>query len=102
MNDFANVIRNTRRLHRWQNTLSLRTATRRQKKVMSILNFTQLVYGDSNQHGNILKKHLTPGSYVFFNTRIGNSRYISSYFYVEKLWEKEKDSEEIKGLHCSA
>ncbi|MFT8311207.1 MAG: hypothetical protein ABF629_08580 [Sporolactobacillus sp.] len=65
-------------------------------------NFTKLVYGDSNQHGNILKKHLTPGSYLFFNTRIGNSRYITSYFYVEKLLEKEKDFDEIKGLHCSA
>jgi hypothetical protein len=65
-------------------------------------NLTQLVYGDSNQHGNILKKHLKPGSYLFFNTRIGNNRYITAYFYVEKLLEQEKGSDEIKGLHCSA
>lgn len=65
-------------------------------------NFTQLVYGDSNQHGNILKNHLKPGSYLFFNTRIGNNRYITAYFYVEKLLEKAKDFDEIQGLHCSA
>jgi len=27
--------------------------------------FTQLVYGNSNKNGNILKNHIKPGSYVF-------------------------------------
>ena len=48
-------------------------------------NFTQLVYGNSVKNGNIIKKHITPGSYIFFNARIGGNRYITAYFYVEKV-----------------
>lgn len=65
-------------------------------------NFTHLVYRDSNQHGNVLRRHLQPGSYLFFNTRIGRMRYIMAYFYMEKILKGETDREEIQGLRCSA
>ncbi|MGG0412077.1 hypothetical protein [Peribacillus simplex] len=65
-------------------------------------NFTQLVYGDSGRKGNVLKKHLNVGSYIFFNARIGNKRYITAYFYVEKMLLKGDHDEEIGSLNCSA
>jgi hypothetical protein len=65
-------------------------------------NFTQLVYGNSNKNGNVLKKNVEVGSYIFFNSRIGNKRYITAYFYVEKILLKGEDDEEISALNCSA
>lgn len=65
-------------------------------------NFTQLVYGDSNHRGNIIKNHLNGGSYIFFNARIGNKRYITAYFYVEKVLLKGVHDAEIDCLNCSA
>ena len=65
-------------------------------------NFTQLVYGNSGKNGNSLKKHISEGSYIFFNARIGEKRYITAYFYVEKILLKGKDDNEINALNCSA
>lgn len=65
-------------------------------------NFTQLVYGNSSRNGNIIKRHLRSGSYIFFNARIGNKRYITAYFYVEKLLLKGQHDVEINALNCSA
>ncbi|HDR6269801.1 TPA: hypothetical protein QCU37_005976 [Bacillus cereus] len=65
-------------------------------------NFTQLVYGDSGRKGNIIKKHLRVGSYLFFNARIEKKRYITAYFYVEKMLFKGEHDKEIQSLNCSA
>lgn len=65
-------------------------------------NFTQLVYGNSNKNGNIIKKNLNVGSYIFFNARISNKRYITAYFYVEKMLFKGEHDKEIELLNCSA
>lgn len=65
-------------------------------------NFTKLVYGSSNKNGNSLKKHISEGSYIFFNARIGDKRYITAYFYVEKILLKGINDNEIKALNCSA
>ncbi|AFQ13288.1 TPA: hypothetical protein ACGW5B_005540 [Bacillus paranthracis] len=65
-------------------------------------NFTKLVYGNSKKNGEIIKKHISPGSFIFFNARIGDKRYITSYFYVEKMLYKGKHDHEIAGLGCDA
>lgn len=65
-------------------------------------NFTYLVYGNSGKNGASLKKHLKIGSYLFFNARIGDKRYITSYFYIEKILLKHKDDNEIALLKCDA
>lgn len=65
-------------------------------------NFTRLVYGNSNKNGNIIKNRISPGSYIFFNARIGNKRYITAYFYVEKILLKGQHDKEIHSLGCSA
>ncbi|AYD39519.1 hypothetical protein D4Z93_02765 [Clostridium fermenticellae] len=65
-------------------------------------NFTQLVYGDGGNKGEALKNNLSEGSYLFFNTRIGNKRYITAYFYIEKILLKGKNNIEISALNCDA
>lgn len=65
-------------------------------------NFTKLVYGNANKNGKILNKHLSNGSYLFFNARIGNKRYITAYYYVEKVLLKGRDDSEIAALDCDA
>lgn len=65
-------------------------------------NFTQLVYGNSGKNGESLKKHLREGSYLFFNARIGSKRYITAYFYIEKILIKNKNDIEISNLNCDA
>lgn len=65
-------------------------------------NFTQLVYGNSGKNGNSLKKHIKEGSYIFFNARIGDRRYITAYFYIEKVLLKGTNDNEINALNCSA
>ncbi|ACV62302.1 hypothetical protein Dtox_1429 [Desulfofarcimen acetoxidans DSM 771] len=64
--------------------------------------FTQLVYGNSGKNGTILKNHIKPGSYVFFNARIGDKRYITAYFYVEKVLFQGINDNEIAALNCNA
>jgi hypothetical protein len=65
-------------------------------------NFTQLIYGNSNKNGDIIKNRITPGSIIFFNARIGDNRYITAYFYVEKVLIKGIHDSEINGLICDA
>lgn len=65
-------------------------------------NFTQLIYGDSSIEGNVIKKHLEPGSYVFFNTNINGERYITAYFYAERILNINDNKVEIDALSCSA
>jgi hypothetical protein len=65
-------------------------------------NFTQLVYGNSDKNGNVIANNITPGSYIFFNARIGDKRYITAYFYVEKILLKGTNDKEIEALSCSA
>lgn len=68
-------------------------------------NFTHLVYGDSNNRGTILLNNLQRSSYVFFNTTIDCKRYITAYFYVEKILVKGIDDVEINNLNelgCAA
>jgi hypothetical protein len=65
-------------------------------------NFTQLVYGNSGRNGDFIKKHIQPGSYIFFNARIGDKRYITAYFYVEKILIKGVNDCEINALNCDA
>lgn len=65
-------------------------------------NFTQLVYGNSDRNGDFIKNHMKPGSYIFFNARIGEKRYITAYFYVEKILLKGEHDSEISALNCGA
>ena len=65
-------------------------------------NFTQIIYGNSGNFGTTLKNNIEPGSYIFFNARIGDKRYITAYFYVEKILEKDKHESEISALTCCA
>lgn len=64
--------------------------------------FKNLVYGDVNERGYILLNNLGDGSYVFFNTKIGDKRYIAGYYYFSKLLLKGKDDEEIGKLKSDA
>ena len=64
-------------------------------------NFTKLVYGNSKRTGKQLEKHNARLLYLF-NARIDNKRYITSYFYVEKMLYKSKHNHEIDALGCSA
>lgn len=65
-------------------------------------NFTQLVYGSSGKNGNSLQRHIKQGSYIFFNTRIGDKRYVTAYFYIEKILTRNTNINEIKVLNCDA
>lgn len=66
-------------------------------------NFTMLVYGDSGHKGNVIKTNLDKGSYIFFNTRIGTQRYITAYYYIEKILSKAHgQASEILSLKCDA
>ncbi|MFJ7678277.1 hypothetical protein ACIQXQ_09450 [Peribacillus sp. NPDC097198] len=65
-------------------------------------NFTQIVYGNSNKNGNSIRNNLDIGSFIFFNARIDNKRYITAYFYVEKILIKGENDQEIDSLNCSA
>lgn len=60
--------------------------------------FTKLLYGDSN-YVSLIRDNLEEGSYVFFNTKIGNDRYITAYFCVEKVLFRGENDTEIDGLN---
>ncbi|WP_042274407.1 hypothetical protein [Faecalimicrobium dakarense] len=64
--------------------------------------FTHLVYGDSKLKGKSILNHANPGSYAFFNTTINGIRYITAYFYIDKILSIGKDDIEISNLKCSA
>jgi hypothetical protein len=64
--------------------------------------FNKLLYGDSGDRGYILMNNLEKGSYVFFNTNIDGKRYITAFYYVEKILLKDKDNDEISKLESDA
>lgn len=65
-------------------------------------NFTDLVYGDSGEKSIIMERNLEDGSFVFFNARIANKRYITAYYYVEKILKKGEHDNEIAAINASA
>lgn len=64
--------------------------------------FKNLVYGDVKDRGYVLLNNLSEGSYVFFNTKIGDKRYITGYYYFGKLLLKGRDNKEISQLTSDA
>lgn len=64
--------------------------------------FTQLVYGNSGKNGDIIKRHIVPGSYIFFNANIEQKRFITAYFEIEKVLVKGQQDSEINALKCDA
>lgn len=65
--------------------------------------FNVLMYGDSDVKGRKIKDNLQKDSYIFFNTRIGDNRYITAYYCVEKILSKDNgQKDEIEMLKCSA
>ncbi|MGE6596389.1 hypothetical protein [Bacillus proteolyticus] len=65
-------------------------------------NFTHLVYGDSGDNGKRIVRELTEGSFMFFNLNIGGKRYITAYFYIEKILQKGVHDSEIAALNVDA
>lgn len=47
--------------------------------------FKELAYGESGQRGVSLQKNLTRGSYLFFHTKIGSTKYITCFIEVERI-----------------
>jgi len=47
--------------------------------------FRELSYGDSASRGETLRRNLEEGSYLFFHTRIGDSKYITAYIVIDKI-----------------
>lgn len=64
--------------------------------------FKNLVYGDVEARGYILLNNLGEGSYIFFNTTIGDKRYITGYYYFKKLLLKGRDDDEINKVSSDA
>lgn len=47
--------------------------------------FKELAYGDSGQRGDSLKTNLSQGSYLFFHTKIGSTKYITCFIEVDRI-----------------
>jgi len=63
--------------------------------------FKELTYGDSGQRGNVLKDNLSRGSYLFFHTKIGSSKYITCYIVVDRILSG-KDAQVDSSINCDA
>jgi hypothetical protein len=61
-------------------------------------NFTYLTYGDSGNKGIQIQKTVKPGSYVFFHTSYNGKAYITAYFYIERILNKNDNPAEIAAL----
>jgi len=61
--------------------------------------FKELAYGDSGQRGKVLKDNLSKGSYLFFHTKMGSSKYITCYIVVEKILSG-KDAQRDPSISC--
>lgn len=61
-------------------------------------NFTYLTYGDSGKKATQILKIVEPGSYVFFHTSYNGKAYITAYFYVERVLNKNDNPAEIAML----
>lgn len=65
-------------------------------------NFNNLAYGSSNKRGKAIENNLNSGSILFFNTTIHDRKYITAYFYVDRLLIKGRDDIIIANLGCDA
>jgi len=61
--------------------------------------FKELAYGDSGQRGRVLKDNLSKGSYLFFHTKIGSSKYITGYIVVERILSG-KEAQKDPSISC--
>lgn len=61
-------------------------------------NFTYLTYGDSGNKAIQISKTVVPGSYVFFHTSYNGKAYITAYFFVERILNKDDSQAEIAAL----
>jgi len=49
--------------------------------------FKEYTYGDVNERARKIKKDLKKGDYVFFHTSIGQKKYITAYYIVERVMD---------------
>ncbi|PAB57394.1 PDDEXK family nuclease [Anaeromicrobium sediminis] len=63
--------------------------------------FRELTYGDSGQRGRKFKKDISQGSYLFFHTKIGSSKYITCYIVVDRI-VSGKDARKDNSITCDA
>jgi len=61
--------------------------------------FKELAYGHSGQRGRVLKDKLSKGSYLFFHTKIGSSKYITCYIVVDKILSG-KEAQRDPSISC--
>lgn len=47
--------------------------------------FRELAYGDSGSRGRTLKDTVSKGSYLFFHTKIGSTKYFTCYLHIDKV-----------------
>ncbi|MDO8687743.1 MAG: hypothetical protein Q7K41_04050 [Dehalococcoidales bacterium] len=59
----------------------------------------ELAYGESGVRAKVLKENIGVGSYIFFHTRIGSSKYITGYLVVAKSMPG-KDARKDPSIHC--
>ncbi|TKJ44726.1 hypothetical protein CEE35_06960 [Candidatus Aerophobetes bacterium Ae_b3b] len=61
--------------------------------------FKELAYGESGQRGKVLKDNLSKGSYLFFHTKIGSSKYITCYIVVDRILPGKK-AQSNSSINC--
>lgn len=61
--------------------------------------FKEMSYGDSGWRGDTLKSNVTVGSYLFFHTKIGNTKYITSYIVVKRIVSSE-EAQNDPNINC--
>jgi len=47
--------------------------------------FKELAYGEGGRRARTLRKNMSSGSYMFFHTRIGDSKYITGYLVLDRV-----------------
>ncbi|MEH7226661.1 hypothetical protein V7112_22925 [Bacillus sp. JJ1566] len=65
-------------------------------------NFTFLTYGDSGSRASQISNTVESGSYVFFHTSFDRKAYITAYFYVERILNKNDNPAEIATLNTDS
>lgn len=61
-------------------------------------NFTYLTYGDSGNRGVQIMNTISSGDYMFFHTSFNGKAYITAYYYVEKVLNRDENEAEITCL----
>lgn len=56
---------------------------------------SEFTYGNKGFKADMIRKKLRPNSYVFFHTNLGGHRYITAYYYVEKIMEGKEARKDI-------